>query len=301
MDKGALSRATDGTTAPTPGYLYNDIGKSLTSPQTCVETLNYLSSRLQKKNPHIKKKCLKVLSKISVHPVNRGMMKRCIVQNPTAISLIKDCIGYKGTIDAVTGDQYNIEVRNAAKECLEVVYSDSGDVAQQTNGGGGFNSGQLQGGGMAGLGSNSSPTNRGPSGYGSAGQGYGSSSASGGYGAPMGGQSGSGAGVATAVPGGRTGSSMQGIGNPMFSDPRLSQGNGDTSTLGTLKNVGGAMLDMIKDPLAKNVPGTGLPPGSIAGGGYNPNARPDPVSCLFLLCFGVDVLEEFFFCYLLRV
>lgn len=211
------------------------------------------------------------------------MMKRCIVQNPTAIGLIKDCIGYKGTIDAVTGDQYNIEVRNAAKECLEVVYSDSGDVAQQSSGGG-FGSGQLQGGGMAGLGSNSSPTNRGQSGYGSAGQGYGSSSSGGGgYGAPMGGQSGSGhsAGVATAVPGGRT-SSMQGIGNPMFSDPRLSQGNGDTSTLGTLKNVGGAMLDMIKDPLAKNVPGTGLPPGSIGGGGYNPNARPDPVSFLFI-------------------
>ena len=29
MDKGLLSRATDSTSAPTPGYLYNDIGKTL--------------------------------------------------------------------------------------------------------------------------------------------------------------------------------------------------------------------------------------------------------------------------------
>ena len=65
------------------------------------------------------------------------------------------------------------------------------------------------------------------------------------------------------------------------------------------------MLDMIKDPLAKNVPGTGLPPGSIGGGGYNPNARPDPVSLYLLMLFWcLDVWEEalfLFVCYRLGV
>lgn len=278
MDKSALSRATDSSTAPTPGYLYNDIGKSLTSPQTCVETLNYLISRLSKNNPHIKKKCLKVLAKISVHPASRGMMKRAVVQNPNAIAAIKEAMAYRGNVDAVTGDQYNIEVREAAKECLEVVYSDAGDQTTASSSGAfAGNSGQLQGGGMAGLGANSSPSK----GYGSQGQGGGG----GGYGAPMGGQAGAGyggVGINTVQPGPpQSSGQMQGIGNPMFSDPRLAQQN--ASKMGQLggmaSSVGGAMLDMIKDPLAKTAtPGTGLPGGG-AGGGYNPNARPDPVSC----------------------
>eukprot|EP00579_Thalassiosira_antarctica_P027022 CAMPEP_0202026594 /NCGR_PEP_ID=MMETSP0905-20130828/59328_1 /ASSEMBLY_ACC=CAM_ASM_000554 /TAXON_ID=420261 /ORGANISM="Thalassiosira antarctica, Strain CCMP982" /LENGTH=112 /DNA_ID=CAMNT_0048589857 /DNA_START=92 /DNA_END=427 /DNA_ORIENTATION=+ len=111
MDKSALTRATDPSSAPTPGYLYNDISKSLTSPQTCVETLTFLLGRLSKNNPHIKKKCLKVLAKISAHATSRGMMKRCVVQNPNAISAIKEALGYRGSQDAVTGDQYNVEVR----------------------------------------------------------------------------------------------------------------------------------------------------------------------------------------------
>eukprot|EP00581_Thalassiosira_minuscula_P002791 CAMPEP_0183737362 /NCGR_PEP_ID=MMETSP0737-20130205/51702_1 /TAXON_ID=385413 /ORGANISM="Thalassiosira miniscula, Strain CCMP1093" /LENGTH=158 /DNA_ID=CAMNT_0025971607 /DNA_START=208 /DNA_END=681 /DNA_ORIENTATION=- len=152
MDKSALTRATDSTAAPTPGYLYNDIAKSLTSPTACVETLQFLITRLSKNNPHIKRKCLKVLAKISAHAASRGMMKRSVVQNPNAIAAIKEAMAYRGTMDAVTGDQYNVEVREAAKECLEVVYSDVGDSG---SGGGGMmmsGGGQLQGGGMAGLG-----------------------------------------------------------------------------------------------------------------------------------------------------
>eukprot|EP00577_Skeletonema_sp_RCC1716_P024373 CAMPEP_0113414470 /NCGR_PEP_ID=MMETSP0013_2-20120614/24031_1 /TAXON_ID=2843 ORGANISM="Skeletonema costatum, Strain 1716" /NCGR_SAMPLE_ID=MMETSP0013_2 /ASSEMBLY_ACC=CAM_ASM_000158 /LENGTH=103 /DNA_ID=CAMNT_0000301323 /DNA_START=95 /DNA_END=403 /DNA_ORIENTATION=+ /assembly_acc=CAM_ASM_000158 len=103
MDKSLLSRATDSTTAPTPGYLYNDIGKTLTSPQACIDTSNYLISRLSKNNVHIKKKCCKVLAKLIVHPVNRGMLKRTLAQNPNAIASIKECTAWRGTMDAVTG------------------------------------------------------------------------------------------------------------------------------------------------------------------------------------------------------
>lgn len=64
----------------------------------------------------------------------------------------------------------------------------------------------------------------------------------------------------------------------MFADPRLTQNDVTPvgGLLGMATQIGGAMVEMIKDPLAKNVP---LPGGSGGGGGvggYNPNARPDP-------------------------
>jgi hypothetical protein len=271
MDRSALSRATDSTSAPTPGYLYNDIAKTLTSPQVCTDTLTYLLSRLAKNNPHIKKKVLKVLSKIVVHPTSRGMMKRTVVHTPIAISAIKDAIAYRGTMDAINGDTFNAEVRDCAKECLEIVYSDAGEVTTTTT----LSNGML---------GNSSSSN---AGYLGGGYGNNSSNNGGGYGAPMGGASG------LPLPGGSsskatTGSGMQGIGNPMFADPRLTQSSmGVDGAVGGLfgmaTQIGGAMVEMIKDPLAKNVPPT--LPNSGGGMGYNP--RPDPVrvSSLFLsLC-----------------
>lgn len=250
MDRSALSRATDSTSAPTPGYLYNDIAKTLTSPQVCTDTLSYLLTRLSKNNPHIKKKVLKVLSKIVIHPTSRGMMKRTVVHNPAAITAIKDAIAYRGSMDAVNGDTFNNEVRESAKECLEIVYSDAGE-ATTTMG---------------------SSTNAAFANTAVGGGGYGNSNGGGnGYGAPMGGAPGM--MLSSKAAGG-----MQGIGNPMFADPRLTQQSStDGSTVGGLlgmaTQIGGAMVEMIKDPLAKNVPPL---PGGGMGGGYNP--RPDPVS-----------------------
>eukprot|EP00985_Skeletonema_marinoi_P035344 scaffold46323_cov58-Skeletonema_marinoi.AAC.1 len=63
------------------------------------------------------------------------MLKRTLAQNPNAIASIKECTAWRGTMDAVTGDQWNVEVREAAKECLDVVYSDSGEG--ESGGGGG--------------------------------------------------------------------------------------------------------------------------------------------------------------------
>ncbi|KAL9189387.1 hypothetical protein ACHAXT_009062 [Thalassiosira profunda] len=285
MDKAALVRATESSAAPTPGYLYNDIAKTLTSPQTCADTLSFLVNRLSKNNPHTKKKSLKVLAKIVGHPASRGTMKRCVAQTPGAVGAIKEAMAHRGKMDAVTGDQWNVEVREAAKECLEAVYSDAGD-----GGGGGMpGGGQLQGGGMAGLGSNSAAMSAGYGGQG--GGGYGApGGGGGGYGAPMGGASGSGyapnshSGGYGPSSASSSGGRMEGIGNPMFADPRLAQTQQAASKMGQLgemaKDVGGAMLEMIKDPLAKNasggVPGPG---GGGAGGmpGYGgPSARPDP-------------------------
>mmetsp|Transcript_17546 Transcript_17546/g.35018 ORF Transcript_17546/g.35018 Transcript_17546/m.35018 type:complete len:819 (+) Transcript_17546:204-2660(+) len=254
MDKSALNRATDSTSAPTPGYLYNDIAKSCsTSPQVCIETVQFLTSKLSKNNPHVKKKCLKVLAKACVHPSTRGMLKRAVFQNPTAVTAIKEATQWRGTMDAVTGDQWNVEVREAAKECLEAVYSDAGETGQS----------QLAGGGMTGLGGGGMGGSAPMAGIG--GGGYGGP-AGGGYGGPMGGAPGSGVG------GG--GTKMEGIGNPMYKDPRLSGGTGSSTFTGMAAEVGGAVLNMIKDPLARNI-GT-APPQSGIGGYGGPNARPDP-------------------------
>eukprot|EP00986_Skeletonema_menzelii_P005378 scaffold1932_cov146-Skeletonema_menzelii.AAC.2 len=284
-DKSLLSRATDSTTAPTPGYLYNDIGKTLTSPQACIETTQYLINRLSSKNNvHIKKKCCKVLAKLIVHPVNRGMLKRTLAQNPASIGAIKECTAWRGTMDAVTGDQWNVELREAAKECLDVVYSDvgecggGGDPTQFGGVGGGGMMGGGPTGGMAGL--------QQKQGYGGpvAAQGIGGGG-SGGYGAPMGGASGSGYGDSNSSyggAGGGGGSRMQGIGNPMFTDPRLEQQQQASTTVGKLSamatEVGGAMLGMIKDPLAKQAAAMQQqqPPHPNMGTYGGPNMRPDP-------------------------
>ena len=219
------------------------------------------------------------------------MMKRCVVQNPTAISAIKEALGYRGIVDAVTGDTYNVEVREAAKECLEVVYSDAGEMSSTMTGGGGG----LGGGGMAmmGVGGGMMANTTGYGGGGGGGAGYGAPMGSG----PPPGSSGMGSGGTS--PSRSSGNNrMEGIGNPMFADPRLSQNNhSNVAGLGQLgeiaSNVGGAMLDMIKDPLARNIESTiigggfGGARGGGGGGGYNPNARPDPVGSFV---FGIGVV-----------
>lgn len=179
------------------------------------------------------------------------MMKRSVVHNPAAITAIKDAIAYRGSMDAVNGDTFNNEVRECAKECLEIVYSDAGEVTttmgNSTNAA--FANTAVGGGGYGNTSSSSS--NGGESGYG----------------APMG-------GVPGTMSSPKAAGGMQGIGNPMFADPRLTQQSStDGSTVGGLlgmaTQIGGAMVEMIKDPLAKNVP-------PLPSGGYNP--RPDPVS-----------------------
>ena len=50
-DRNALARATEQSSSPTPGYLYNDIAKqSASSPSISSEILSYLLRRLVKRN-----------------------------------------------------------------------------------------------------------------------------------------------------------------------------------------------------------------------------------------------------------
>eukprot|EP00542_Grammatophora_oceanica_P011793 CAMPEP_0194045190 /NCGR_PEP_ID=MMETSP0009_2-20130614/16554_1 /TAXON_ID=210454 /ORGANISM="Grammatophora oceanica, Strain CCMP 410" /LENGTH=125 /DNA_ID=CAMNT_0038689969 /DNA_START=48 /DNA_END=422 /DNA_ORIENTATION=+ len=125
MDRTLLSRATDSSDAPTPGYLYVDIAKNAaSSPVACQEMAQYLCRRLQnKQSPNIKFKVLKVICKTAQSPQTRGHFQRAISQDASAVSAIKAALQFRGPMDPARGDEPNQRVRTAAKEALDAIYS----------------------------------------------------------------------------------------------------------------------------------------------------------------------------------
>lgn len=241
MDRSLLSRATDGSDAPTPGYLYNDIAKNAaSSPVACSEIATYLTRRLSSKNnPNIKYKCLKVLAKVSVDPMTRGQLKRAVSQDASAVGAIKEALQFRGPQDAARGDLLNERVRTAAKEALDAIYSDT-PVEQTSN------------------------STRIPS------SSYGASPHSHVQPGPP---------VST----GR----MQGIGNPMYADPRLDAQKGIANmTLGeVVGSAGETIVAMVKDPLARNLDLP--PPRGHSGGGYGGGGG---VSEMLDCCLNINVV-----------
>lgn len=215
MDRQLLARATENSDAPTPGYMYLDIAKNAASnPSTCADIAKYLTTRLASKNNHnIKYKCLKVISKTCGSPYLRGQFKRCLSQDPNAMTAIKDALQFRGPPDPVRGDEPYERVRTAAKEALDAVYS---DTPQDNSGGAPF--------------ATSVSASYGPSAH----------QQHAGGGAP--------------APGGAR--RMEGIGNPMFSDPRLEpqpKGIANMTAKDVLSEAKETVMGIIKDPLARNV------------------------------------------------
>jgi hypothetical protein len=222
MDRQLLARATENSDAPTPGYMYLDIAKNAAgNPNTCAEIARYLTTRLaSKNNSNVKYKCLKVIAKTAISPFLKGQFKRCLAQDPQAMAAIKEATQFRGPPDPVRGDEPYEKVRNAAKEALDAVYSDT--PADAPGGGGASFVTSVSG-------------NYGPS--------------AGGYGGGPSSQSYGGGGAG----GPRR---MEGIGNPMFKDPRLepeplSLANMTVNDI--VNEAASTVIGIIKDPLAKNV------------------------------------------------
>lgn len=224
--RSLLARATEGTEAPTPGYIYIDLAKAATgNPTACQDMAVYLTRRLAAKtNPHIKHKCCKVIAKLC-DEVPRNAFRRCVAQDHVGVTAIKESMHFRGNPDPVRGDEPNQKVRIAAKECLDAVYREAQTEPPPGGGGGG-------GGGVSGS------------------YGVGVGGGGGNYGAPPHG-------------GGNGGNNnsinnrMQGIGNPQFVDPRLEQQhryNEPTGFTSVVKEAGEVLAGMIKDPLARNIP-----------------------------------------------
>jgi hypothetical protein len=129
-----LSRATEGTQAPTPGYLYKDLTVAAqTNPTVCQEMAQYLIQRLQKTNPNIKYKSLKLIAKVADQVPH---FKRCLSQSPHGVTEIKAHIGYRGALDPVRGDEPNQKIRQAAQEALDAVYREAPTSVSSAAGGG---------------------------------------------------------------------------------------------------------------------------------------------------------------------
>jgi hypothetical protein len=221
--------------------MYLDIAKNAaTNPSTCSEIAKYLTARLaSKNNPNIKHKCLKVISKTATSPYLRGQFKRCLAQDPQAMAAIKDALQFRGPPDPVRGDQPYERVRTAAKEALDAVYSDTP------------------------MESTGAPF---------------ATSTSASYGASPHQQQGGYGGQAQASYGGG-GGRMEGIGNPMFKDPRMEPqpaSLGNMSINDFAKEAKQTVIGIIKDPLARNAEmansnraGEMPRPGGGGGGGYS--------------------------------
>jgi hypothetical protein len=243
MDRTLLARATEQSDAPTPGYMYLDIAKNAASnPSTCAEIGQYLTRRLaSKQNHNVKFKCLKVISKTAASPYLRGQFKRSLSQDPSAVAAIKDALQFRGPPDPVRGDEPFQRVRTAAKEALDAIYSDT--PADPAGGGGG---------GGAPFATSTSTS-------------YGASPHQ-----QYGGNTNNNAGAASAA------RRMEGIGNPMFKDPRSEpqqHGIGNLSVNDMVREARQTVVGMIKDPLARSMDaqaqnhrGTVPRPGGAYGG-----------------------------------
>jgi len=185
------------------------------------------------------------------------------MQDVQAIAEIKACLNYRGRPDAVHGDELFERVRTQAKETLDAVYSDE-PSSQASSGGGGYGigSGSGSGGGGGGYGHQS----------GGGDGGYGQGSGGGGYGMQN-----------NPIPSGPR--KMEGIGNPMFKDPRHDEGG---KTLGemTIGDVAAAAVEgfkgIVKDPLARNSGVVSHTPGGM-GGGYGGPSNGVSWFCIALL------------------
>lgn len=217
-DRTSLARATDSSDSPTPGYLYLDIAKSVAaSPIACTETVAYLKRRLEtQKNHNVKHKCCKVMGMVAASPVTRGVFKREIVKDTGMVSAIKECLTFSGKADPIRGDAIYQKVRDAAKECLDIVYSDDSSTVEY-------------------KGSDTYSSTRNPNNPYSIG----------------------------------TGKRMEGIGNPMFADPRSvpeTKGISQMTISEAFQTAKEGFRGIVNDPFAKNVP-TNAPPSRYGGVG----------------------------------
>jgi len=126
MDRGILNKATSSDDVPTPGYLFVDIAKMTFSVNVISKIVKYLSQRLRKDNPVVKKKTLLVIK----HTCRKGDKAfRREIQTCGIVPEIKACLGYSGKPHPLKGDQPYRAVREAAKETLESVFDDSQDYS----------------------------------------------------------------------------------------------------------------------------------------------------------------------------
>lgn len=124
MDRSALNKATSADDTPTPGYLYTEIAQSTFADlNACQQLADYLIKKLEKDNPHVKLKCLKIIK----HVCEQGKpeFKRAIQRKA---EVVKACLQYRGTPDPLKGDAPNKAVREEADLAVKAVFSSNASL-----------------------------------------------------------------------------------------------------------------------------------------------------------------------------
>ena len=131
MDKSLVTKATSPDEVPTPGYMFNEIARiTQASADACKQLEEFLMKRLKKDNVHVKLKVLRVVK----HCCLQGHMTfRRDMQRHT--SEVKECLGYRGTADALHGDALNKAVRDAAQEVMTAIFDTTTQSEQLQNSG----------------------------------------------------------------------------------------------------------------------------------------------------------------------
>ncbi|CAE8703761.1 unnamed protein product, partial [Polarella glacialis] len=111
--------ATSADETPTPGYLYTEIAKATFADlDSCQQLADYLLKKLERDNPHVKFKVLKIIK----HVCEQGKPEfRRAIQKKA--ELIKGCLQYRGTPDPLKGDAPNKAVREEADLAVKAVFS----------------------------------------------------------------------------------------------------------------------------------------------------------------------------------
>eukprot|EP00451_Oxyrrhis_marina_P038327 CAMPEP_0204364648 /NCGR_PEP_ID=MMETSP0469-20131031/41307_1 /ASSEMBLY_ACC=CAM_ASM_000384 /TAXON_ID=2969 /ORGANISM="Oxyrrhis marina" /LENGTH=139 /DNA_ID=CAMNT_0051353593 /DNA_START=46 /DNA_END=462 /DNA_ORIENTATION=- len=118
MSRGLLNKATASDDAPPPGYLFGEIARqTFNSPDESREIAEYLLKKLQKDQPNVKLKCLRVIK----HVCEQGKpdFKREIQRRA---EVVKACLQYRSTPDPLKGDQPSKAVRDEADAALKCIF-----------------------------------------------------------------------------------------------------------------------------------------------------------------------------------
>lgn len=118
MDKGMLTDATSTDDSPTPGYMLNEIAHATVgSYSACTQLIDFLNVRLKKNNHNVKYKSCLIIKHVCRN--GRADFKKDMARN---LDSLKECLQFKGVPDPLRGDEIYRRVREAAKEALDAIF-----------------------------------------------------------------------------------------------------------------------------------------------------------------------------------
>jgi len=125
-ERQMVIKATSDDAEPTPGYLFNELSKLTYNPDSLRNVEDYLDGRLEKKSSNVRLKALKIIKYLC----DRGNPNfRRDFQRRT--NNLRQCLHFKGPMDAQMGDLPNQMVRDTAQEVMNIVFDTERDDAQR--------------------------------------------------------------------------------------------------------------------------------------------------------------------------